>query len=86
MSSSPGILQRVCFPCDDEGRSAGGPKIHEHAVLQGKSASGRDLAARAAAHPPRLARGHFPWDCVSELPRGSVLTGASGEEVGPGQS
>eukprot|EP00969_Alexandrium_andersonii_P053156 2335763-Alexandrium_andersonii.AAC.1 len=36
MSSSPEILKRVCPRCRNEGLPAGDPKLHEHAVLQGK--------------------------------------------------
>eukprot|EP00969_Alexandrium_andersonii_P177232 7837403-Alexandrium_andersonii.AAC.1 len=31
MSSAPEILKRVCLRCSNEGRSAGDPKLHEHA-------------------------------------------------------
>eukprot|EP00969_Alexandrium_andersonii_P231849 10238278-Alexandrium_andersonii.AAC.1 len=58
MSSSPEILKRVCLRRDSEGRSAEGPKVHEHAVLQGKDASGMKLTASAAVLPPRYARPH----------------------------
>eukprot|EP00969_Alexandrium_andersonii_P147615 6527209-Alexandrium_andersonii.AAC.1 len=54
MSSSPEILKRVCFRCSSEGLSAGGPRLHERAVLQGKDASGANLKARAAIYPPSL--------------------------------
>eukprot|EP00969_Alexandrium_andersonii_P101608 4483328-Alexandrium_andersonii.AAC.1 len=54
MSSSPEILKRVCLRCSNEGLSAGDPKLHDHAVLQGKDASGANLTAAAAIYPPAL--------------------------------
>eukprot|EP00969_Alexandrium_andersonii_P352477 15437757-Alexandrium_andersonii.AAC.1 len=54
MSSSPDILKRVCLRCSNEGRSSGDPKLHEHAVLQGRGSSGANLTAAAAVYPPAL--------------------------------
>eukprot|EP00969_Alexandrium_andersonii_P003296 141491-Alexandrium_andersonii.AAC.1 len=54
MSSSPEILKRVCLRCSNEGRNAGGPMLHEHAVLQGRDGSGANLTAAAAVYPPAL--------------------------------
>eukprot|EP00969_Alexandrium_andersonii_P037399 1639300-Alexandrium_andersonii.AAC.1 len=54
MSSSPGILKRVCLRCSNEGLSAGDPRLRQGAVLQGRDASGTNLAARAAIYPPTL--------------------------------
>eukprot|EP00969_Alexandrium_andersonii_P018970 828345-Alexandrium_andersonii.AAC.1 len=52
MSSSPAIPKRVCLRCSNEGRDAGDPKLHEHAVLQGRDGSGTNLTAAAAVYPP----------------------------------
>eukprot|EP00969_Alexandrium_andersonii_P061709 2720495-Alexandrium_andersonii.AAC.1 len=52
VSFSPELLRRVCLRCSNEGLSAGDPKVREHAVLQGRDASGANLAARAAVYPP----------------------------------
>eukprot|EP00969_Alexandrium_andersonii_P185781 8209017-Alexandrium_andersonii.AAC.1 len=54
MSSSLEILKRVCLRCSNEGLPAGDPKLRERAVLQGRDASGANLAARAAVYPPAL--------------------------------
>eukprot|EP00969_Alexandrium_andersonii_P044191 1939123-Alexandrium_andersonii.AAC.1 len=54
MSSSPEILRRACLQWSNEGLSAGDPKLHGHAVLQGKDASGANLTAAAAVYPPAL--------------------------------
>eukprot|EP00969_Alexandrium_andersonii_P324521 14339433-Alexandrium_andersonii.AAC.1 len=59
MSSSPEILGRVCLRCSNEGLPAGDPKVHEHAVLQGKGASGANLTAAAAVCPPALCTAIF---------------------------
>eukprot|EP00969_Alexandrium_andersonii_P205502 9080406-Alexandrium_andersonii.AAC.1 len=58
MSSSPEILRRVCSRRSNEGLSAGDPKLHEHAALQGRGASGANLAAGAAVYPPALCAWH----------------------------
>eukprot|EP00969_Alexandrium_andersonii_P204633 9042757-Alexandrium_andersonii.AAC.1 len=49
----------MCLRCSNKGLSAGGPKLHEHAVLQGKNASGANLTAAAAVYPPALRRSTF---------------------------
>eukprot|EP00969_Alexandrium_andersonii_P056961 2511982-Alexandrium_andersonii.AAC.1 len=54
MSSSPEILKRVRLRCSNEGLSAGGPKLREHAVLQGRGSSGANLTAAADVYPPAL--------------------------------
>eukprot|EP00969_Alexandrium_andersonii_P072152 3184232-Alexandrium_andersonii.AAC.1 len=54
MSSSPEILKRVCLRCSNEGLGAGGPKLHERAVLQGRGGSGANSTAAAAVYPPAL--------------------------------
>eukprot|EP00969_Alexandrium_andersonii_P000527 22525-Alexandrium_andersonii.AAC.1 len=54
MSSSPEILERVCLRRSNEGLSAGDPRLREHAVLQGKGASGAIPTAMAAIYPPVL--------------------------------
>eukprot|EP00969_Alexandrium_andersonii_P014752 644556-Alexandrium_andersonii.AAC.1 len=54
MSSYPEILTRVRLRCQNEGLPAGDPKLHTHAVLQGRGSSGENLTARAAACPPAL--------------------------------
>eukprot|EP00969_Alexandrium_andersonii_P348914 15427290-Alexandrium_andersonii.AAC.1 len=54
MSSSPEILKRACLWCGSEGLAAGDLRLREHAVLQGRDASGENLTARAAIYPPAL--------------------------------
>eukprot|EP00969_Alexandrium_andersonii_P044530 1954309-Alexandrium_andersonii.AAC.1 len=54
MSSSPEILRRVRLRCSNGGLGAGGPKLHEHAVLQGRDGSGANLTTAAAVYPPAL--------------------------------
>eukprot|EP00969_Alexandrium_andersonii_P127877 5651529-Alexandrium_andersonii.AAC.1 len=54
MSSSPEILKRVRLRCSNEGRDAGDPMLHEHAVLQGRDGFGVNLTAAAAVYPPAL--------------------------------
>eukprot|EP00969_Alexandrium_andersonii_P207431 9164566-Alexandrium_andersonii.AAC.1 len=51
-SSSPEILKRECLRCQNEGLPAGDPKLHTHAVLQGRDSSGENRTARAAVYPP----------------------------------
>eukprot|EP00969_Alexandrium_andersonii_P312583 13810703-Alexandrium_andersonii.AAC.1 len=54
MSSSPEILKRVCLRCSNEGLGSGDPRLHEHAVLQGRDGSGVNLTAVAAVYPLAL--------------------------------
>eukprot|EP00969_Alexandrium_andersonii_P245438 10846689-Alexandrium_andersonii.AAC.1 len=54
MSSAPEILKRVCLRCSNEGLGSGDPRLHEHAVLQGRDSSGSNLTAAVAVYPPAL--------------------------------
>eukprot|EP00969_Alexandrium_andersonii_P111921 4943511-Alexandrium_andersonii.AAC.1 len=51
-SSSPEILRRACLQRSNEGLEAGDPRLHEHAVLQGRGGSGANLTAATAVYLP----------------------------------
>eukprot|EP00969_Alexandrium_andersonii_P300713 13294228-Alexandrium_andersonii.AAC.1 len=54
VSSAPEILKRACLRCGNEGLGSGGPRLHEHAVLQGRDSSGSNSTAAATVYPPAL--------------------------------